>query len=119
MEVPGKSAKEIIKTKAIKSSSGEVKFGDESTRVQCAADTQFKIVVRDHSTFGSDDDLGEGSFYVADQGSGAERVVGVGKGTVTVRTNFEAADKASVSGHSKLGVGRWGRKDRERSATPA
>jgi hypothetical protein len=121
MDVPGKSAKELHKTKAHKSSTGEVKFDGESVRTQCAADTQFRLVVKDHSTFGSDDDLGEAPFFLSDQGSGGEQAVNVGKGRVVVQSSFQAADKASISGHSKLGGMRWGgakREGRERSATP-
>ncbi|TKA71329.1 hypothetical protein B0A49_05373 [Cryomyces minteri] len=66
------AGKEHLKTKAAKSASGEVGWAEdaaETARVRCAADALFRVVVRDHSTFHSDE-LGEGSFYVVDQGAG-------------------------------------------------
>ncbi|KAL4991822.1 hypothetical protein BDW68DRAFT_127780 [Aspergillus falconensis] len=94
-----KGAKEVLKTKAIKSGGGPVVFdsSSESCRVHnTTADAQYQIRVVDHSTFGSDNVLGEAPFFVGDQGSvaGQEKTVNVGSGTVVVRSSF------SVSGDS-------------------
>jgi hypothetical protein len=56
----------------------------------CTADTQFRIEVKDHNTFGSDDDLGEALYFVDDT-SGAEKEVKVGQGTVVIRSSFAEA----------------------------
>ncbi|KAL4771021.1 hypothetical protein BDW60DRAFT_71742 [Aspergillus nidulans var. acristatus] len=91
-----KGAKEVLKTKAIKSGGGPVVFdsASESCRVHnTTADAQYQIRVVDHSTFGSDNVLGEALFFVGDQGSvaGQEKTVNVGGGTVVVRSSFSAA----------------------------
>jgi hypothetical protein len=131
-DLGGKGPKDLHKTKAVKSSGGEVSFGEsESFRTLCAVDTPFRVLVKDHSTLGRDDELGEGTFFLADQAgtSGAEHVVKMtkGEGSVLVRSRFEPADKASMISssapkHSGLGsrMG-WGsskRDSRERSVTP-
>jgi hypothetical protein len=123
-EPQGRNAKEVHKTKAIKSATGEVKFDPtvEHVRAPCTADTPFKVVVKDHNTLGRDDVLGEGTFFVADQGAGAEQVVRMtkGDGKVVLRSSFEAGDVASVSGSSvKLSRVFGAKRDsRERSVTP-
>lgn len=103
----GAKAKEVHKTKAVKSSSGAVEFSaeHESCKTSCAADTQFQVSVVDHHTFGNSKDLGEGTFFVSDQGSGAEQSVNAGTGKVLLRTSFAASGagyaeslKPSVSG---------------------
>lgn len=122
-----KGLKEIHKTKALKpsGSNNSVEFHDgaEQARVTCAADTPFRVKVEDHHTFGSDQELGEGQFFVSDQGSGGEQVVKVGSGSVRVRSAFAAVDAASAQTPSR-GSGtlksRFGRRDgRERSVTPS
>jgi Ca2+-dependent lipid-binding protein len=127
-EVPGKGSKEVHKTKAVKASSGEVSFGEsEGFKTSCSADTSFRIIVKDHSTFGHDDDLGEGTFFLADQGNGSigkEQVVNMSKGDgkVLLRTRFEPLEKGSTisSAPNKLNrvFGSSKRDSRERSATP-
>lgn len=94
-----KGAKEIHKTKAVKSSGGPVQFdaSHETCRVpRTTADAQYQIRVVDHSTFGSDDVLGEALFFVDDQGSvaGQEKAVKVGNGMVGVRSSFSAAGES-------------------------
>lgn len=86
----GAKAKEIHKTKAIKSSSGIAEFA-ESFKASCAADTQFQVSVVDHHTFGGSKDLGEGTFFASDQGSGAEQSVAAGAGKVLLKTSFAAS----------------------------
>jgi hypothetical protein len=88
-----KGGKEVFKTKAIKSSSGTVEYNasHENFKVNCSADTQFQIKVVDKGTF-KDDDLGEGMFFVSDQGEGSEQSVKAGQGSVVIRSSFKAAD---------------------------
>jgi C2 domain-containing protein len=118
------SGREVHKTKPHKSSSGEVKFdgNSESFRVPCAADSPFKVVVKDNHTFGHDDELGEAHFFVADQGSGAEQTLRMtkGDGKVVVRSAFVPLDQASInsSGPNKLSRFGVGTLRRDRSATP-
>lgn len=92
-----KGHKEVHKTKAVKSSSGTVEYSvdQETFKTSCAADTQFQLVVTDHRTFGSKD-LGEGLFFVSDQGSGAEQTVTAGSGSIKLRTRFTAAAGGSA-----------------------
>lgn len=121
----GKGAKEVHKTKHIKAPTGGVTFTDESFKVPCSADSSFKIIVKDHSTFGSDDELGEASFFVDDQGSGGEKTVKVGAGEVVIRSSFIPSDAASTftnGGGPKSPALRKGLLSRgrdSRSATPA
>jgi hypothetical protein len=120
------NAKEIHKTRATKPTGNNIQYADgtEVARVQCAPDTPFRIVVQDHHTFGADQDLGEGQFFVADQGGGGEHVVKVGSGSVRLRTAFVPTDAASSSGTPGRGSGtlksRFGRRgEKERSVTPS
>ena len=116
--------KEVHKTKDIKTTTGSVTFDDDSFKTGCTADSFFKIVVKDHSTFGRDEELGEGTFTIDDQGSGGEKNVGVGKGMVVIRSSFIPSDAASAVGSvspkpdKRRGLLSRGR-DREKSATPA
>ena len=87
-----KGNKEVHKTKAIKSSSGKVEYSSEQEtfKVACSADTQFQVVVKDHGTL-REKDLGEGHFFVSDQGSGAEHTVQAGEGSVVLKSSFTSA----------------------------
>jgi hypothetical protein len=88
-----KGAKEVFKTKAIKSSTGTVDYdaNHENFKIQCTADTQFQLSVKDKGTF-NDKDMGEGMFFVSDQGSGSEQSVKAGSGTVVVRSSFARSE---------------------------
>jgi C2 domain len=104
VKMVGAKAKEVYKTKAAKSSSAVAEFS-ESFKTTCTADTQFQVSVVDHHTFGGSKDLGEGMFFVSDQGSGAEQTVSAGTGKVLFRTAFTTTGagyaeglKPSVSG---------------------
>ncbi len=120
------SPKEVHKTKDVKAPGGEAQFAGEheSVRVPCTADAQFRVVVKDHNTFGSDDELGEAPFFVDDQGlGGAEREVRVGPGKVVLKSSFAPAAEGLGMGLSPartlrksfIGTRRDGR---ERSVTP-
>ncbi|KAF2090400.1 tricalbin [Saccharata proteae CBS 121410] len=121
-------SKEVHKTKHIKSSTGVVEYDAqrETVKVPCTADTQFKLTVKNRATFGSDEELGEGMFFLDDQGAGGEKAVKVGAGVVAVRSGFVAADVGSVldAGDSpksvRRGIGMFGtRRERGRSVTPS
>ena len=85
-----KGGKEVFKTKAIKSSSGTVEYdaNHENFKVTCPADAQFQISVKDKKTF-KDEDLGDGMFFVSDQGEGSEQTVKAGPGSVVIRSSFK------------------------------
>jgi len=118
-----RGSKEVHKTVHIKAPTGSVAFDDESFKVTCTADASFKLAVKDHSTFGRDDELGEMNFFVDDQGSGGEKSLPVGKGIVVIRSSFQPADGPSRGGseqHSpKLRKGLLSRGRDARSVTPA
>ena len=97
--ISARGNKEIHKTKAIKSSSSTVEFSPdhESFKVPCTADTQFQVLVKAHGTFGSKD-LGEGLFFVSDQGNGAEQSIKAGDGSIILRTGFTAIAGAISDG---------------------
>lgn len=108
--VTSKGSKEVHKTKHIKSGTGTVQFdpSHETFRVKdTTADAQYQIRVVDHSTFGSDDVLGEALFFVDDQGSvaGQEKPVHVGSGVVTVRSTFTAAGSGAGADTASLRPG--------------
>ena len=62
----GKGPKEVHKTDHIKAPTGSVMFDDETFKVPCSADSSFKLIVKDHSTFGRDEELGEKNFFISD-----------------------------------------------------
>ncbi|KAF2010633.1 tricalbin [Aaosphaeria arxii CBS 175.79] len=91
-----KGPKEVHKTKHIKAPSGSVTYSEESFKVPCTADAAFRLIVKDHSTFGSDEELGEAPFFVDDQGSGSEKSVKVGPGEVIVKSSFAPNEVSSA-----------------------
>jgi len=91
-----KGAKVIHKTKHIKSATGTVKF-DESFKCSCTPEQQFQIQVKNHATFGSDDDLGEALIFVDDSGTGGEKTIKAGSGTVVLKSSFTPAESANGS----------------------
>jgi hypothetical protein len=93
----GKS-KQVGKTKHRKASGGTVRF-DETFRIQCTPDAQFKVEAKEHHTFGSDDPLGETLYFVDDSNSGMEKQLPVGEGTVVIKSGFVPSGE-----DGKLGV---------------
>ncbi|RAK77104.1 putative membrane bound C2 domain protein (vp115) [Aspergillus fijiensis CBS 313.89] len=92
-----KGAKDVLKTKAHKTGGGPVFYdpSHETCRVHnTTADAQYQVRVVDHATFGSDTVLGEGIFFVDDQGSvaGQDKSVKAGSGTVTLRSSFAVTE---------------------------
>jgi hypothetical protein len=96
-----KGHKELHKTKAVKSPSGKVEYSaeHETFKVGCSADTQFQVVVKDHGTL-REKDLGEGLFFVSDQGNGAEHTVPAGEGQVVLKSSFTAAAGTAADNRS-------------------
>lgn len=117
--------KEVLKTKAIKTKTGEATYPEETKKVQCSAATQFKVAVKNDKSFGRDEDLGEAAFFINDQSTGGEQQVQVGQGVVIIRTSFQPAQPAESSSMlspdspaSKHSLGRFVSR-RERSVTPS
>lgn len=103
-----KGAKDVHKTKAHKASGDSPISYDESFRVPATtADASYQIRVVDHSTFGSDETLGEAMFFVGDQGTVADqdKPISVGEGTVTIRSSFSASEASlrPTTSHSTNG----------------
>lgn len=95
-----KGSKDVHKTKAIKTDeSGVIEFdsSSETFKHNAPADTQYQVRVVSHATFGSDSVLGEGPFFVDDQGSvaGQDKPVTVGEGAVVLRSSFAPAEQTS------------------------
>lgn len=114
--------KEIHKTDHIKAPQGHVTFTEESFKVPCTADAFFRVIVKDHATFGRDEELGSGQFTVSDQGGGSEQNVGVTPGMVTIRSSFHPSDAGSQHGSVSprpKSMERRGLLRRDRSVTPA
>ena len=126
----GPKPKIIHKTDHIKSPSGMVQFVDkkETFKCSCTADTQFQIQVKAHSTFGSDEDLGEGLFFVDESGTGQPKTVKAGSGQIVLKSSFAisstengAADSPKTSGFRKslLTKRESGRTSRDNTPTPS
>ncbi|KAI0116933.1 tricalbin [Daldinia grandis] len=84
---------------------GSVRF-DETFKHTCTPDAQFRIEVKNHHTFGSDDDLGEALYFVDESGSG-EKEIKVGTGTVVLKSTFaeSSIENGSPSPNSRSGNG--------------
>jgi hypothetical protein len=78
--------KVIGKTKHRESATGIVNF-DETFKVTCTPDAQFRVEVYNHRTFGSDEKLAE-ILYVVDESGSGEKEWKVGSGTVTMKSAF-------------------------------
>ncbi|ERF72189.1 hypothetical protein EPUS_02981 [Endocarpon pusillum Z07020] len=92
-----KGGKEVHKTKSVKSPTGKVEYSaeHETFNVACSADTQFQVVVKDHGLFGGEI-LGDGLFFLADQGSGAIQSVKAGPGVVVLQSQFTPSGGSSA-----------------------
>ena len=69
---------------------------DESFKCNCSADTQFQLQVKAHSTFGSDDDLGECIFFVDESGTSQEKTLSAGSGSVILKSDFVMAENGAT-----------------------
>ncbi|KAJ5312997.1 hypothetical protein PENANT_c018G11795 [Penicillium antarcticum] len=104
-----RGTKELHKTKAHKNSNGSVIYDDSFKVPNITADKQYSIKVVDHATFGSDDVLGEGVFFVDDQGSvaGQDKSISAGEGEVVIRSSFAPSESnlRPTTSHSTAGAG--------------
>ena len=94
-QVSEKGAKEVHKTKALKSGSGEIEWDHEMFRVTCSPDTQFQVLVKDDKLLGGHD-LGEAMFFIDDSVTGSEKSVKVGEGSVVIKTTFMHAEESMI-----------------------
>jgi hypothetical protein len=122
-----KGLKEVLKTKAIKAKTGEATYDDETKKVPCSPDQQFRVIAVDSHTFGGSDELGEAGFFINDQSGGGTQEVKVGDGIVVIRSSFMPMDAASTRPGSlapespaakSRGMGRLMSR-KERSVTPS
>lgn len=90
-QISAKGAKEVHKTKGIKSATGEITYDHEMFKVPCSADTQFQVQVKDDKFLG-DHILGEAHFFIDDSAVGGEKTINVGEGNVTIFTTFMRAE---------------------------
>ncbi|KAI7619803.1 tricalbin, partial [Hortaea werneckii] len=90
-----KGPKKLIETDHHKPVDGVVQYQGGPKRVQCAADSQFRVEVRDHGLFGGEK-LGEAPFFINDQSTGGQQEVRVGAGVVTLSTSFQPAEAGSM-----------------------
>lgn len=88
-----KGAKEIHKTKAVKSATGEASWEQEFFRISCTPDTQFQVVVKDDKLFG-DASFGEALFFVDDSSVGSTKTIKVGEGQVVLKTGFFVVEES-------------------------
>ncbi|KAL1843756.1 hypothetical protein VTJ49DRAFT_137 [Mycothermus thermophilus] len=84
--------KVVGKTKHRKQSSGTAQF-EETFHIQCTPDAQFKVEVKERHRLGSDDVLGEMLYFVDESGTGAEKQLPVGGGTVVIKSSFTPSDE--------------------------
>ena len=83
--------KVVGKTRHHESPKGTPIQYDETFKATCTPDTQFKVEVKDHHTFSSDDDLGGVMYVVDESGTGADKEIEVGSGKVVIRSSFTEA----------------------------
>lgn len=95
-QISSKGTKETVhKTKAIKSSTGQIQWENEMFRVPCSADTQFQVQVKDDKFLG-DHSLGETSFFIDDSATGGDKTIKIGEGSVTLNTSFIHAEESTM-----------------------
>ncbi|KAK3394449.1 C2 domain-containing protein [Podospora didyma] len=120
----GKS-KLVGKTKHHKSPTGTVNF-DETFRISCTPDSQFKVEAKEHHTIKTDELLGESLFFVDDSNSGQDKPVKVGNGTVVMKSAFTPTESTlspdsprSTSGLRRSFLSKRESKIPSRESTPA
>ena len=92
-QLKGGKSKVVGKTKHHKASSGVVKF-DETFKIQCTPDSQFKIEAKEHHTLSSDELLGESLYFVDDSNSGQEKDIKLGSGMVGIMSGFVPSESS-------------------------
>ncbi|KAK7744145.1 Tricalbin-2 [Cytospora paraplurivora] len=121
--------KTIGKTKHRKASGTPVQYG-EVFKTVCTPDAMFAIQAKEKNTFSSDRDLGEAKYVVDETGTGQDKEIQVGDGTVVVRSTFVSSEaneggslapsspKSAFSRRSFLNKGRSESNARSRETTP-
>ncbi|PON20466.1 hypothetical protein TGAM01_v210697 [Trichoderma gamsii] len=111
--------KVVGKTKHHKSSSGQWNF-EETFKISCSPEAQFKIEAKGEHTFSSDDVLGEFFYFIDETNSPTPKELTVGSGFVTIKSSFQPAEDKypdspkSFSRHKFLSK----REPRSRETTP-
>ncbi|KAL9037161.1 MAG: hypothetical protein Q9180_003879, partial [Flavoplaca navasiana] len=72
-----------------------VEWDHEMFQVNCSADTQFQVAVKDDKMFG-DELLGETLFFVDDSSTGLEKPIKIGEGEVILKTTFVRKEESST-----------------------
>lgn len=119
-QLTAKGAKEIHKTKPIKSATGEAQWEQEFFRVNCPPDAQFQILVKEDKLF-KDEPLGEALFFIDDSAEGSAKTIKVGDGEVVLKTTFlQAEESLRASPLTPQRKSFLGRRDRDliREGTP-
>ncbi|ORY86393.1 hypothetical protein BCR37DRAFT_219764 [Protomyces lactucae-debilis] len=94
------SGREMLKTDAVKGPSPVWK--DEHGKTMCSGSDQLVIQVREHSTFGTDKEIGEITVPVVDiaaaGGAGLDKTLTIGEdgSTLQVQATFVSSDQASM-----------------------
>lgn len=101
-QVKDGKTKLVGKTKHHKAHSGTFKF-DETFKVSCTPDSPFKIEVKENHKFSSDNDLGDQLYHVDDAGTGEEKEVKIGDGSVFIRSSFTPSENNTLSSESPKG----------------
>ncbi|KAI1431692.1 C2 domain-containing protein [Xylaria sp. CBS 124048] len=100
---------------------GTIHF-DETFRHRCTPDTQFRIEVKGHHTFGSEDELGEALYFVDESGTG-EKEIKAGSGSVIIKSTFVETPSESQRPGTSGGIRRGFLSKREtrvsRESTPS
>lgn len=98
--------KTIGKTQHYKDSSGTVTF-NETFKLVCTPDAQFKIMVKGDKTFRSDEEFGESLYVVDETGTAGEKEIKVGDGTVVMKSTFTpSSENSSIPGSPRSSIRR-------------
>ncbi|KAH9902320.1 tricalbin [Xylariomycetidae sp. FL2044] len=75
---------------------------NETFKSMCTEATAFRVEVKEHHTFGSDNALGDALYYVSNNGD-EEQQLSVGSGTVTLKSSFVETRPNSMEGSPRGG----------------
>ncbi|KAK3341178.1 C2 domain-containing protein [Lasiosphaeria hispida] len=115
----GKS-KLVGKTKHHKSPAGTVSF-EETFKISCTPDSQFKIEAKEHHKIASDDILGEAIYFVDESNFSQEKQIKIGTGTIGITSSFIPTETSLTpdSPRSVSGLRRSFLSKRETKAQPS
>lgn len=124
-QVKDGKTKLIGKTKHHKSATGTVKF-DETFKVSCTPDAQFKIETKENHTLRSDEVLGDALYFVDESNSNQEKQIKTGNGTVGIISSFTPTESSlspdspkSTAGLRRSFLSKRETKSPSREGTPA